>query len=186
MTDSKTILDAAAGKMQKVLDHLENELLNVRAGKASANVLNSVMVDYYGSTIPVNQAANVTVPDAKTILILPWEKNMIGPIEKAIINSNIGMTPSNNGEHIRLTIPVLTEERRKQLVKQIKGEAENARVSIRNVRRDAVEAFKKAQKDGMPEDMAKDGEADAQKLTDKFTKRVDELLATKEKEIMTV
>ena len=158
--DTKTILNDASGRMQKAIDHLEEELLNVRAGKAS--------------------------PDAKTILIQPWDKNMLRAIEKAIIDSNIGLTPSNNGEQIRLSIPPLTEERRRELVKQIRNEAETARISLRNARRDAVEAFKKAQKEGMPEDESKDGETQAQKLLEKFTKTLDEALQKKEKEIMTV
>ena len=136
--------------------------------------------------MPVSQVASVTVPDARTVLIQPWEKNMIAPIEKAILVANIGLTPSNNGEHIRLNIPPLTEERRKELVKQIKADAETARVGVRNIRRDAVESFKKAQKDGMPEDVAKDGEESAQKLTDRFSKKIDELFSAKEAEIMTV
>ena len=184
--DTKTILNEATGRMQKAIDHLEEELLNVRAGKASPNALNGVMVDYFGSQVPVSGAASVTVPDAKTILIQPWDKKMIKPIEKAIIDSNIGLTPSNNGEQILLSIPPLTEERRKLLVKQIRQEAETARVSLRNARRDAVEAFKKAQKEGMSEDEAKDGETQAQKLLDKFTKSLDAILDNKEKEIMTV
>jgi ribosome recycling factor len=184
--DSKTILDAASARMQKAVDYLEEEFLNVRAGKASPNVLNSVMVDYFGSQVPVSGAASVTIPDAKTILIQPWDKNMIRSIEKAILDSNIGLTPSNNGEQIRLTIPPMTEERRKGLVKQIRNDAEEARISLRNARRDAVEAFKKAQKDGMPEDEAKDGETQSQKLLEKFNKLIDEALAKKEKEIMTV
>lgn len=184
--ETKIILDVAAERMEKALSFFQEELLAIRAGKASTNVLNGVMVDYYGSQVPVSQVASVTVPDAKTVLIQPWEKGMIPVIEKAILVSNIGLTPSNNGEHIRLSIPALTEERRMQLVKQVKMEAENARVSLRNARRDAVEAFKKAQKDGMPEDMAKDGEADAQKLIDRFIKRLDEMIAEKEAEIMTV
>lgn len=186
MTEPKQILDPTSVKMQKAVDHLEEELLAVRAGKASTNVLNGIMVEYYGSEMPVSQVASVTVPDAKTILVQPWEKGMIPAIEKAIIVSNIGLTPSNNGEHIRLNIPALTEERRKDLVKQVKAYAEAARVSLRSIRRDAVEAFKKAQKDGMPEDMAKDGENEVQKLTDKFSKKIDELVAVKEKDIMTV
>jgi ribosome recycling factor len=128
----------------------------------------------------------VTVPDAKTILIQPWEKAMIGPIEKAILVANLGLTPGNNGEQIRLSIPALTEERRKQLVKQVHADAETCRVSLRNARRDAIEAFKKAEKEGMPEDVAKDGETDAQKMIEKFTKKLDEQLAAKEQEIMTV
>ena len=130
--DTKTILNEATGRMQKAIDHLEEELLNVRAGKASPNALNGVMVDYFGSQVPVSGAASVTVPDARTILIQPWDKNMLRPIEKAIIDSNIGLTPSNNGEQIRLTIPPLTEERRKELVKQVRAEAETARISLRN------------------------------------------------------
>ena len=184
--DTKTIINGATDRMKRTVDHLDEELLNIRAGKASTNVLNSVFVDYYGSQTPVSGVASVTVPDARTILIQPWDKNMIRPIEKAILDSNIGLTPSNNGETIRLTIPPLTEERRKELVKQVKGVGENARISLRNARRDAVEAFKKAQKEGMPEDEAKDGETQAQKLLEKFSKQHDTLMEAKEKEIMTV
>ena len=150
--DTKTILSEASDRMQKTIEHLEEELLNIRAGKASPTVLNGVFVDYYGSQTPISGVASVTVPDAKTILIQPWDKNLIRAIEKAIIDSNIGLTPSNNGEQIRLSIPPLTEERRKELVKQVRQEAETARISLRNARRDAVEAFKKAQKEGMSED----------------------------------
>ena len=184
--ETKTILNDATVRMQKAVDFLEESLANIRAGKASVNVLNGVFVDYYGSQTPVSGVASVTVPDAKTILIQPWDKNMIRPIEKAIIDSNIGLTPSNNGESIRLSMPPLTEERRKELVKQSKAEAENARVSLRNARRDAVEAFKKAVKDGMPEDEGKDGETQAQKLLEKFNKAIDAAFEKKEKEIMTV
>ena len=186
MTEPKTILDPAQAKMDKAIEFLVEALASVRAGKASTNLLNGITVDYYGNPTPVSQVASVTVPDARTVLIQPWEKNLIGAIEKAILVANIGLTPSNNGEHIHLNIPPLTEERRKELVKQIKSEAETARISIRNIRRDAVEAFKKAQKEGMPEDMAKDGEDSFQKLTDKYMKKVDELFAAKEAEIMTV
>ena len=184
--DSKTILADASARMQRAVDFLEETLLNIRAGKASTNVLNGVFVDYYGSQTPVSGVASVTVPDAKTILIQPWDKNMIRTIEKAIIDSNIGLTPSNNGETIRLSIPPLTEERRKELVKQCKSEVENARISIRNARRDAVEAFKKAQKEGMSEDEQKDGEAQVQKLLEKFTMVLDAELEKKEIEVMTV
>ena len=186
MTEPKTILDPAQANMDKAIEFLVEALASVRAGKASTNLLNGITVDYYGNPTPVSQVASVTVPDARTVLIQPWEKNLIGAIEKAILVANIGLTPSNNGEHIRLNIPPLTEERRKELVKQIKSEAETARISIRNIRRDAVEAFKKAQKEGMPEDMSKDGEDSSQKLTDKYMKKVDELFAAKEAEIMTV
>lgn len=184
--ESKLILDDATERMNKAFAHFEEELANVRAGKASTNVLNSVMVEYYGTITPVAGAASVTVPDAKTIIIQPWDKNMIRPIEKAIIDSNIGLTPSNNGEQIRLSLPPLTEERRKELVKQVRGEGEAARIVLRGVRRDAVEAFKKAQKDGMPEDMAKDGEASVQKIIDKVSKQIDAVIDAKEKDIMTV
>lgn len=184
--DTKTILTDASARMQKAVDFLEDTLLNIRAGKASTNVLNGVFVDYYGSQTPVSGVASVTVPDAKTILIQPWDKNMIRVIEKAILDSNIGLTPSNNGEQIRLSIPPLTEERRKELVKQSKGEVENARISLRNARRDAVEAFKKAVKEGMPEDESKDGETQIQKLLEKYSKLIDAAFEKKEKEIMTV
>ncbi len=184
--DTKTIINEATDRMERTVAHLDDELLNIRAGKATTNVLNSVFVDYYGSQTPVSGVASVTVPDARTILIQPWDKNMIRMIEKAILDSNIGLTPSNNGETIRLTIPPLTEERRKELVKQVKGVAENARISLRNTRRDAVENFKKAQKEGMPEDEAKDGETQAQKVYEKYMKQVDGLFEKKEKEIMTV
>ena len=180
------ILDAAKEKMSQTIVYLEEELANIRAGKATTNVLNGVMVDYYGTLSPVSQVATVTVPDAKTVLVSPWDKKLIPMIEKAILVSNIGLTPSNNGEQIRLSIPPVTEERRKELVKQVKAEGETARISLRNARRDAVDSFKKAQKEGMPEDMAKDGEEGAQRLTDKYSKKIDELLAAKEKEIMTV
>ena len=184
--DTKTIISEASARMQKAVDHLEEELLNIRAGKASPTVLNGIFVDYYGTQTPISGAASVTVPDAKTILIQPWDKNLIRSIEKAIIDSNIGLTPSNNGEQIRLSIPPLTEERRKDLVKQVRQEAETARISLRNARRDAVEAFKKAQKEGMPEDESKDGETQAQKLLEKMSKSLDALIEQKEKEIMTV
>ena len=184
--DTKTIIKEATDRMERTVQHLEEELINIRAGKASTNVLNSVYVDYYGSQSPVSAVASVTVPDAKTILIQPWDKKMIRTIEKAMLDSNIGLTPSNNGEQIRLSIPPLTEERRKELVKQVRGVGENARISLRNARRDAVDAFKKAQKEGMPEDESKDGETQSQKLLEKYSKKLDSLLEIKEKEIMTV
>lgn len=186
MIESKELLDAAQVKMERAIAHLVEELAAVRAGKASVNVLNGIEVEYYGSMTDISQVASITVPDARTVLVQPWEKKMIPVIEKAILVANIGLTPSNNGEHIRLNIPALTEERRKELVKQIKTETETARVSLRGIRRDLVDAFKKAQKDGMPEDVAKDGEDAAQKLTDKYARKVDDLFAGKEKEIMTV
>ena len=182
----KEIIKAAEDKMTKSIEHLKEEMANVRAGKASPNVLNGVMVSYYGNLTPVNQVASVAVPDARTITILPWDKKMIPVIEKAILDANIGLTPSNNGEHVRLTIPPLTEDRRKQLVKQVRAEGEQARVGVRNARRDAIEILRKEQKNGMPEDVVKDGEEKMQKSTDKFSKLIDEVLDAKEKEILTV
>ena len=173
-------------KMEKSIDALLNEYASIRAGRANPHVLDKIKVDYYGTPTPIQQVGNISVPEARMILIQPWDKNMLRAIEKAIIDSNIGLTPSNNGEQIRLSIPPLTEERRKELVKQVRQEAETARISLRNARRDAVEAFKKAQKEGMSEDEAKDGETQAQKLLDKFTKSLDAILDNKEKEIMTV
>lgn len=187
MGTKRQILDAAAPKMEKAMEHFEEAISTVRAGKASPKVLDSVLVESYGSSMPLSSVASVTVPDAKTIMIQPWDKNVLAAIEKAIINANIGMTPSNNGEQIRLNVPPLTEERRRELVKQIKSDSETARISLRNTRRDAIEAIKKAIKaEGLPEDVAKDGEAEAQKMVDQHSKRIDELLAAKEREIMTV
>ncbi len=184
--ETQLILDDATTRMQRAFAHFEEEVANIRAGKASTNVLNSVMLEYYGTMTPVAGAASITVPDAKTIIIQPWDKNMIRPIEKAIIDSNIGLTPSNNGEQIRLSLPPLTEERRRELVKQVRGEGESVRIIMRGVRRDCVEAFKRAQKDGMPEDMAKDGEGQVQKILDKFSKQIDVVVDAKESEILTV
>ncbi len=180
------VVNAAKEKMQKAIDHLENELVGIRAGKVNPAVFNHVMVDYYGNPTPIPQVSSITTPDAKTILIQPWEKNMIAPIEKAIMAANMGFTPQNNGEHVRINVPALTEERRKELVKQTKNECENARISLRNARRDGVDVIKKGQKDGLPEDVAKDKEDELQKLTDNFNKKIDEHFAKKEKEIMTV
>ena len=149
-------------------------------------VFNNVMVDYYGNPTPIPQVASVTTPDAKTLLIQPWEKKMIALIEKAILDANIGLTPSNNGESVRCSVPPLTEERRKELIKKAKAAGENAKVSVRNARRDAIEALKKANKEGMPEDLQKEYEQLVQKETDSFSKKIDELVAVKEKEIMTV
>lgn len=185
--DTKTILNEASGRMQKAIDHLEEELLNIRAGKASPHVLNSVMVDYYGTQTPVSGVASVTVPDAKTILIQPWDQKMLRPLEKAILDSNIGLTPSNNGEQIRLTLPPLTEERRKELVKQVKKYAEDAKVAVRNVRRDAMDKFKAQKKAGeMTEDDQKIAEKDLQKLTDDYIKEIDKVAEKKEKELFEI
>lgn len=186
MEDVKTYLDAAESKMELTVEHLDETLAHIRAGKASPKLLDNIRVDYYGSMMPISGAANVQVPDARTIVITPWEKAMFRVIEKAIIDSELGITPENNGEVIRISIPPLTEERRKALVKQSKNEVENAKVSIRNARRDAIEGLKKAVKNGMPEDVSKDGENEVQKLHDRMMKRIDELFAAKEKEILTV
>lgn len=187
MGTKRAILDAAAPKMEKAMEHFESEMSNIRAGKASTSIMNSVMVESYGQMMPVSNVASVTVPDAKTILIQPWDKNVMGAIEKAIINSNLGMAPSNNGEVIRLNVPPLTEERRRELAKQVKSLAESARITLRGVRREAIDAIKKAIKaEGLPEDVAKDGEAEAQKMVDTISKKIDEMVAAKEKEIMTV
>ena len=186
ITRAKEIQAAAKDKMSHAVTHLDEELKTYRAGKANPMVFNNVMVDYYGSPTPVPQVASVTAPDAKTLMLQPWEKKMIPVIEKAILDANIGLTPSNNGESIRCTIPPLTEDRRKELIKKAKAAGENAKVSVRNARRDAIELLKKAQKEGMPEDLQKEYEQLIQKDTDAFTKKVDELVATKEKDIMTV
>ena len=183
---SKSIISAANEKMESAVMFLEEDLKTYRAGKANPSVFNGVMVNYYGSPPPLNQVASINVPDAKTMLIQPWEKSLIPTIEKAIMDANLGFTPQNNGEHIRINIPPLTEDRRKELVKKSKAAGENAKISIRNARRDGIEALKKAQKDGMPEDMVKDSEGLIQKDVDGFNKKVDELLAAKEKEILTV
>jgi ribosome recycling factor len=179
-------LDDTREKMDKAVIHLRDELLRVRAGKATPNILDGIVVDYYGVKSPLNQVSNINTPDAKTISVQPWDKSMIGAIEKAILAANIGLNPANNGEIVRLAIPPLTEERRKSLVKQIKNMGENTKVSIRNARRDANEELKRLQKDGVPEDMIKDAEAEVQEMTNDFSKKVDDLLAAKEKEIMTV
>ena len=186
MADVKTFLDAAEKKMNEAVAYLDETLSRVRAGKANPKVLDPVKVEYYGSMMPIANVANVAVPDARSITITPWEKPMIKVIEKAILDSNIGITPENNGEIIRLNFPPLTEERRKQLVKDAKAETEKAKVSVRNARREMIEGLKKAVKDGMPEDAQKDGEEKVQKLHDKFLKKIDEVFAAKEKEILTV
>ncbi len=186
ITRAKEILSGAKGKMADAVKFLEEDLKTYRAGKANPMVLNNVTVDYYGTPTPVAQVASVTTPDAKTLMLQPWEKKMIPVIEKAILDANIGLTPQNNGESIRCNIPPLTEDRRKELIKKAKTAGENAKVVVRNARRDAIELLKKAQKDGMPEDMQKEYEQNVQKETDSFTKKVDELVSSKEKEIMTV
>ena len=186
MVEVKEILGKAEEKMEEAVMYLEEALAHIRAGKANVKILDGIRVDSYGSMVPLNQVAAVNTPDARTIAIKPWDKNMFRPIEKAIMDSNVGITPENNGEIIRLGIPPLTEERRKQLAKQCGKEGEQAKVSIRNTRQDIIEKLKKSIKEGLSEDLEKDAEADMQKMHDKFIKKVDELLAAKEKEIMTV
>ena len=186
MIEPSKIKSDAAEMMESAVMYLDDALARIRAGKASARILDVVKVEYYGQMSPLANVATITTPDARTIQIQPWEKKMIAEIERAIINSSVGLAPSNNGESIRFMIPPLTEERRKELAKQCKGEAENAKVSIRNARRDAIDLLKKQVKEGLPEDAEKDAESDVQKLHDKYVKQVDEIYAKKEKEIMTV
>lgn len=186
MIDVKVTLAEAEEKMEEAVMYLDEALAHIRAGKANVKILDGIRVDSYGSLVPLNNVASVNTPDARTIAIKPWDKSMFRVIEKAIMDSDVGITPDNNGEIIRLTIPPLTEERRKQLVKQCGKESEQAKVSIRNARRDTNDKLKKAIKDGLSEDLEKDAEADLQKMHDKYIKKVEELLANKEKEIMTV
>ena len=188
LTDqAKDIISKVDEKMQEAVMYLEENLKNYRVGKANPAIFNQVLVDYYGTMTPVPQVASVTAPDARTLAIQPWEKSMIAKIEKAIIDGNLGFTPQNNGETIRCTIPPLTEDRRKELLKKAKAEGENSKVVVRNARRDGIDLLKKAQKnDGMPEDTEKEAETEVQKLTDKNVKAIDELVAAKEKDIMTV
>ena len=187
LPQAKTIVDGQSVKMQGAVDFLEEDLKNYRVGKASPAILNPVMVDYYGTATPVSQVASITTPDAKTIAIQPWERSMIAKIEKAILDANVGLTPSNNGEIIRCMVPALTEDRRKELIKKAKAQGETTKVTIRNARRDGIDLLKKAQKnDGLSEDGEKEGEEELQKLTDKWVKKVDEIIAAKEKDILTV
>lgn len=186
MTNPQTYLEPAEEKMELAVAYLDETLGRIRAGKANPKILEGIRVDYYGSPAPISNVANIAVPDARTITITPWEKSMFKEIEKAIINSELGITPENNGEVIRISIPPLTEDRRKQLVKQCKAEAETAKVSVRNARRDAIEGLKKAIKQGMSEDVEKDAENDVQKLHDKYLKQIDTVFSAKEKEILTV
>jgi len=184
--DVQLVLEIAEDKMSKALSHLELELSRIRAGKANPHLLDGITVEYYGTVTPLSQVSNISTPDPKTIAIQPWEKNMIAPIEKAIMASNIGITPINNGEIIRIVIPALTEERRRDLVRQVKQEGETAKVSIRNARRDANDELKQLQKDGLPEDEAKKSELEVQKITDDYSAKVDQVITLKEKEVMTV
>ena len=186
MEEVSKILSGADDMMQKAINHLEAELIKIRAGKATPQMLDGVVVDYYGSPMPINQVSNINVVDARTLSIQPWEKNMLQPIERAIIAANLGINPQNDGTLIRIFLPPLTEERRKELVKRCQAEGEHSKVAIRNIRRDAIENVKKQQKNGLSEDAAKDAETDIQNLTDKFIALVEKHLAAKEKEVMSV
>ncbi|HEY9363131.1 MAG TPA: ribosome recycling factor [Chitinophagaceae bacterium] len=184
--DLSHISSSAEDSMAKAISHLEAELVKVRAGKATPQMLDGIMVDYYGNPTQLNQIANVNSVDARTLTIQPWEKNMLQPIERAIIASNIGINPQNDGVMIRMFLPPLTEERRKELVKKCNGEAEQSKVAIRSIRRDAIEQIKKLQKNGLSEDAAKDAEAEVQVLTDKYIATIEKQLLFKEKEIMAI
>lgn len=182
----KQTLQHTTDLMQKAVKFLENELIKIRAGKASPQMFESVSVDYYGNKTALSQVANITIADAKTLVIQPWEKNLIQPIEKAIMAANLGVTPQNDGSIIRIFMPPLTEERRKELIKRCQGESEQTKVVVRNARRDALEQIKKLKKDGLSEDAEKNVHEDIQKLTDKYIGIIDQNLATKEKEMLVV
>jgi ribosome recycling factor len=184
--DISNIVATADDHMSKAITHLETELVKIRAGKATPQILDGIVVDYYGSPTPINQVGNINVMDARTLSIQPWEKNMLQPIERAIIAANIGINPQNDGSQIRLFLPPLTEERRRELVKKCQVEGEHSRVAIRNIRRDAIENIKRLQKNGLSEDIAKDAETNIQNITDRFITTVDKHLSSKEKEIMSV
>ena len=185
-TETAAIIDTTSSSMKKAMEHFETELVKIRAGKANPTMLDEINVDYYGNPTPINQVGNISAIDARTITIQPWEKNMLQPIERAIIAANIGINPQNDGNIIRLFLPPLTEERRKELVKKSNGEGEQAKIAIRNIRRDAIEQIKKSQKDGLSEDAAKDGEASIQDVTNSYISLIEKYLATKEKETMSV
>ena len=184
--DLAFILEDAQDTMKKAIQHLETELIKIRAGKANPQMLEGLTVDYYGSPTALNQVANVSVVDARTLTIQPWEKNMLQPIERSIIAANLGVTPQNDGNIIRLFMPPLTEERRKEFVKRANGEGEQSKVAIRSIRRDSIEQIKKLQKEGLSEDGAKDAEKSMQELTDKYINLIEKHLSSKEKEIMSV
>ncbi len=187
MTDDLSlILEEGQDLMKKAINHLEAELVKIRAGKANPTMLDGIMVDYYGNATPINQVGNISAMDARTISIQPWEKNMLQPIERAIIAANIGINPQNDGNIIRLFLPPMTEERRKELVKRSNGEGEQAKVAVRSIRRESIEQIKKLQKEGLSEDEAADAEAEMQQITDKYISLVEKHLAAKEKEIMSV
>ncbi len=186
MEEVQLFLDDAKEHMDKAIQHLVTVLAKIRAGKATPSMLDSIMVEYYGTMTPLNQVSSVTTPDAHTIFIKPWEKTLIQEIERAIINSDLGFNPQNDGEQVIINVPALTEERRKELVKQVKHEGENAKISIRNSRHDALHHIKALKDEGISEDDIKRGEDLVQKLTDEHTHKVDELVHHKEEEIMKV
>ncbi|MGI8581064.1 MAG: ribosome recycling factor [Chitinophagaceae bacterium] len=187
MTDDLSfILEEGKDSMTKAINHLEAELVKIRAGKANPSMLDGIMVDYYGNLTQINQVGNISAMDARTISIQPWEKNMMQPIERAIIAANIGINPQNDGNIIRLFLPPLTEERRKEMVKRSNAEGEQAKVAVRSIRREGIEQIKKLQKDGLSEDQAKDSETEIQEMTDKFIVLIEKHLTAKEKEIMSV
>ncbi len=186
MEEAQFYIDEAKEKMGKAVNHLQDELMRIRAGKATPSLLDGIAVDYYGVITPLSQVSNISTPDAKTIVIQPWDKSMIEAIQKAIMQANIGLNPANNGEMIRVIVPPLTEERRRDIVKQIKLLGENTKISIRNARREAKDEFKNLQKEGFAEDLAKDAEAEVQEITDDYTKKVDDMLASRETDIMTI
>ena len=186
MEEIDFILDSTKESMNGSIAHLEKEFLNIRAGKASPAMLGGVMVDYYGSQTPLSQVANVNTPDARTITVQPWEKSMLQPIEKAIMVANLGFNPMNNGDNIIISVPPLTEERRRDLAKQAKAEAEDAKISIRNARKDANTEIKKLEKEGASEYVCKNAQDEVQEITNSYIKKVDELLSHKEAEIMKV
>jgi ribosome recycling factor len=182
----ENIITELSESMKKAIMHLDTELNKIRAGRATTNIIDGIFVDYYGNPTPLHQVANVTIPDARTISLQPWERNMLGPIEKAIIASNIGLNPQNDGSYIRLFLPPLTEERRKELVKRVYAEGETAKIAVRNLRRDSIEQVKKLQKDGLSEDLAKGAESRIQDITDKNIALVDLHCKDKEKDVMTI
>lgn len=184
--DVELITEETKDRMEKALDHLEHELARLRAGRSNPALLDGVTVDYYGVISPLSQVSNINTPDAKTILIQPWEKSMLGTIEKAIMAANIGLTPVNNGEVIRINIPPLTEERRHQLVKQVRNEGETAKISIRNARKWANDELKQLLKDGLPEDVEKEATEKVQEMTHIYTAKIDKVMAAKEKDVLTV
>lgn len=186
MEELKSALNQTQQNMDKAYAHVQVEFAKIRAGRAMPSMLDGILVEYYGNKVPINQVASVSTPDARTLAIKPWEKSLIAELEKAIINSNIGLTPQNDGETIRINIPPLTEERRKELVKQVKGEAEKGRIAIRNSRKDGKESLKQLQKSGISEDAVKKAEEDLQRLTDQYIAKIDTLLTQKEAEVMEV